>query len=527
MGTRDAYDAVVIGAGPNGLAAAITLARAGHSVIIYEASDTIGGGSRSQKLTLPGFVHDICSAIHPYAVASPFFQTLPLEQYGVEWIYSPAPLAHPLPDGRVAVLERGFGDLDRTLGHDAAVWRRLIAPHVVQWDALVDGALGPIRPLRQLRHPFNSLALARFGLYALQPVRGLAERIFADEPARALLAGIAAHAMLPLERAPTAAAGVLMATMAHVVGWPMAHGGSQRIVDALAAHLRDLGGEIVTGSPIASLNELPPARAVLADVTPRQLLGIARDQLPAHYAQRLARYRYGPGVFKIDFALDGPIPWRNPDCLRAATVHIGGTLSELAASERAVWRGEPLERPFVLLAQQSLFDESRAPAGKHTAWAYCHVPHGSDVDMSARIETQIERFAPGFRERILARHTMTASEMEGYNPNYIGGDINGGLADLAQLFTRPIITPNIANPYATPVKGLYLCSSSTPPGGGVHGLCGYFAASAALRDVFGRHEHEHEIPEIAGDSAPSASTHAGDDTASAAGANHTEGELAR
>ncbi len=447
---RDTYDAVVIGAGPNGLAAAITLARAGHSVIVYEAKDTIGGGSRSRELTLPGFVHDVCSAIHPYAVSSPFFRALPLERYGLEWVYSPAPLAHPLPDGRVAVLERAFGDMARTLGPDAEAWRRLI------------------------------------------------EHRFTDEPARALFAGIAAHAMIPLERPPTAAAAVLMATMAHDVGWPLARGGSQRIVDALAAYLRDLGGEIVTGIPITSLNELPRARATLADVTPRQLLAIAGDRLPEGYRRRLARFRYGPGVFKIDLALDGPIPWRNPDCLRAATLHLGGTLPEIAASERAIWEGVPPERPFVLLAQQSLFDETRAPSGKHTAWAYCHVPAGSTVDMTARIEAQIERFAPGFGERILARHTMNAEQMESYNPNYVGGDINGGLANLTQLFTRPTITPNIADPYATPAKGLYICSSSTPPGGGVHGLCGYYAAQAALGTIFGRRETPQRHQEVAG-----------------------------
>ncbi len=482
---RADYDAVVVGAGPNGLAAAITLARAGYSVIVYEASDTVGGGCRSKELTLPGFTHDVCSAIHPYGVASPFFQTLPLEQYGVEWVHSPAPLAHPLPDGRVATLERSLDKLGRSLGRDAAAWRRLIAPRIAQWDDIVAGALGPIHPLRQLRRPSAALALARFGAYALQSARGMAERAFDDDPARALVAGIAAHAMLPLEQAPTAAAAVLMITMAHVVGWPLARGGSQRVVDALAAYLRDLGGEIVTGTPINSLGELPPARAILADVTPRQLLALAGGRLPERYAQRLKRYRYGPGVFKIDFALDGPVPWSNPDCLRAATVHVGGRLPEIAASERAVWNGAAPERPFVLLAQQSLFDGTRAPAGKHTVWAYCHVPHASDMDMTGRIEAQIERFAPGFRDRILAKHAMTARQMEAYNPNYVGGDINGGLADLFQLFTRPIITPNIGNPYATPTPGLYLCSSSTPPGGGVHGLCGYFAAQAALRTVFG------------------------------------------
>jgi phytoene dehydrogenase-like protein len=489
MATRTRFDAAVIGAGPNGLAAAITLARAGHSVIVYEAAEQIGGGCRSKELTLPGFVHDVCSAVHPYGVASPFFRTLPLERYGVEWVHPPAPLAHPLPDGRVAMLERSLADLDETLGADADAWRRLFAPLVRHWDAIADGALGPLRPLHQLQHPVASLELARFGLYAVQSSQRLAERLFADDPARALLNGIAAHAMMPLDQAPTAAAGILMGTMAHVVGWPVARGGSQRIVDALTACLRDLGGEIVTGQPITSLAELPPTRVILCDITPRQLLQIAGDRLPAGYAHRLRRFRYGPGVFKIDFALDGPIPWRNPECLRAATIHIGGTLPELAASERAVWCWEAPERPFVLLAQQSLFDDSRAPLGKHAVWAYCHVPSGSEVDMSKRIEAQIERFAPGFRDRILARHTLTTAQMERYNANYVGGDINGGLEDLFQLFTRPLFKLNIANPYATPVRGLYLCSSSTPPGGGVHGMCGYFAARAALWTVFGQRQN--------------------------------------
>ncbi|HEX9036911.1 MAG TPA: NAD(P)/FAD-dependent oxidoreductase [Ktedonobacterales bacterium] len=487
------YDAVVIGSGPNGLAAAITIARAGYSVVVYEASDTSGGGCRSKELTLPGYIHDVCSAVHPYGVVSPFFQSLPLERYGVEWVHSPAPLAHPLPDGRVAMLERDLDSMAATLGaEDGEAWRRLVTPAIEHWDTIVEGALGPLRPLRQLQQPLASLSLARFGLFALQSVRGVAERTFSDDPARALLAGIASHSMLPLERPPTAAAGVLMVAMAHVAGWPIVRGGSQRLANALTAYLRDLGGAVVTGKRVRSLRELPAAQAVLADVTPRQLLAMAGDQLPDGYARRLGRYRYGPGVFKIDFALDGPIPWRNPDCLRAATVHVGGTLAEIALSERAVWNGEPSPRPFTLLAQPSLFDATRAPDGKQTVWAYCHVPHGSDVDMSARIEAQIERFAPGFRDRILARHTFTARQMEGYNANYVGGDINGGLADLTQLFTRPILTPNISNPYATPTAGLYLCSSSTPPGGGVHGLCGQFAAQAALRTIFGKTNAELE-----------------------------------
>jgi phytoene dehydrogenase-like protein len=483
---RTQYDAVVIGAGPNGLAAAITIARAGYSVIVYEASATPGGGSRSKELTLPGFTHDVCSAVHPYGAVSPFFQTLPLARYGVQWIHAPVPLAHPLPDGRVALLTRDLDGLAATLGAaDAAAWRRLVEPTINHWDAIVAGGLGPIRPLRQLRQPIASLSLARFGLFALQSARGVAERSFTDDPARALLAGIAAHAMLPLEQPPTAAAGMLMIGMAHVAGWPVVRGGSQRLTDALVAYLRDLGGVIKTNHPITSLHELPRARVILADVTPRQLVALADDKLPDGYARRLSRYRYGPGVFKIDFALDGPVPWRNPAAARAATVHIGGTLPELALSERAVWNGEPSPRPFVLLAQPSLFDHTRAPVGKHTIWAYCHVPHAADIDMTERIEAQIERFAPGFRDRILAKHTFSARQMEAYNANYVGGDINGGLANLAQLFTRPIITPDIANPYATPTPGLYICSSSTPPGGGVHGLCGQFAAQAALRSVFG------------------------------------------
>jgi phytoene dehydrogenase-like protein len=352
---------------------------------------------------------------------------------------------------------------------------------VRHWEAILDGALGPLRPLHQLQRPLPSLRLARFGTYALQSAQTVAERLFRDAPARALFGGIAAHSMLPLDQAPTAIAALLMGTLGHVAGWPMARGGSQRLVDAMAAYLRDLGGEIITDTPISRLDELPPTAVTLADITPRQLLHIAGDRLPPSYRAQLQRYRYGPGVFKLDLALDGPIPWANPACARAATVHLGGELDEIVASENAVWAGATSERPFVLLAQQSLFDRSRAPDGHHTVWAYCHVPSGSDEDMTERIERQIERFAPGFRDRILARHSLTAQQMHTYNANYVGGDINGGVQDLFQLFTRPALTVNISNPYATPVDGLYLCSSSTPPGGGVHGMCGFFAASAAAR----------------------------------------------
>ncbi|HEX8731587.1 MAG TPA: NAD(P)/FAD-dependent oxidoreductase [Ktedonobacterales bacterium] len=477
-----AYDAAIIGAGPNGLAAAITLARRGYRVVVYEAASEVGGGCRSKALTLPGFTHDVCAAIHPYGVASPFFRTLPLSKYGVKWVHAPRPLAHPLPDGRVALLERSLEAMGGSLGaEDGAAWGSLFGPGVRHWRDILDGALGPLRPFHQLKRPIPSLRLARFGAYALQSAQSVAERRFHDDPAQALFAGIAAHSMMPLDQAPTAVAGLLMGTLGHVVGWPMARGGSQALMNALAAYLRDLGGEIVTNRLVTSLDDLPPAEVTLADVTPRQLLQIAGDRLPASYRGQLQRYRYGPGVFKLDLALDGPIPWANAACATAATVHLGGVMPDIAASERANWAGVVAERPFVLLAQQSLFDPTRAPVGRQTAWAYCHVPASSEEDMTERIESQIERFAPGFRKRILARHSFTAAEMEAYNPNYVGGDINGGVQDLFQLFTRPAVTPNPSNPYATPVDGLYLCSSSTPPGGGVHGMCGYFAASAAAR----------------------------------------------
>ncbi len=466
------YDAVVVGAGPNGLAAGITLARAGKSVLVLEAKETIGGGTRSAELTLPGFVHDICSALHPLGVASPFLRDLPLAQYGLDWIFPRASLAHPLDDGTAVLVEGTVEETAANLGPDAAAYQRLMGPLTANWQGLVDDLLGP------LRFPAHPFLMARFGLAALLPAATLARVAFRGERARAVFAGMASHAMIPLSRPGTAAFGMTLNLVAHAVGWPIARGGSQCIADALGAHLRSLGGEIVTGRPVRSMSDLPGARAILFNITPRQLVQIADEELPAGYRSALSRFRYGPGVFKVDYALDGPIPWRAEGCLRAGTVHLGGTLEEISAAEAAIWRGEHPERPFVLVAQQSLFDSTRAPQGKHTLWAYCHVPHGSAVDMTARIEAQIERFAPGFQDHILARSTHTAVDMEAYNPNYIGGDINAGVQDLRQLFTRPVAR---LDPYTTPVQGLYLCSSSTPPGGGVHGMCGYYAARAALR----------------------------------------------
>ena len=468
-------DAVVVGAGPNGLAAAITLAGAGRSVLVLEAGATPGGGSRTAELTLAGFHHDVCSAVHPLALASPFLRGLPLERHGLEMVQPPAALAHPLDDGSAAVLERSLEATAGSLGEDGAAWQRLLGP--LARDGL-DLAEAVLDPLRLPRHP---LELANFGRNAIRAAAPLARARFRGQRARGLLAGVAAHAMLPLERLTTAGYGLLIAALGHTVGWPLPRGGSQAIIDALVAHLRELGGEVVCGQEVRTLAELPPARTVLLDVTPRQLLRIAGEQLPARYRRRLERYRYGPGVVKVDWALDAPIPWKASGCDQAGTVHLGGTLPEVAAAEAAVARGEHPERPFVLLAQPSRFDPTRAPEGRHTAWAYCHVPHGSTLDAeitAGRIEAQVERFAPGFRERVLARHVLGPAALERYNANYVGGDINGGLQDLRQLVTRPVAS---LDPWATPLDGVYLCSSSTPPGGGVHGMCGHLAARAALR----------------------------------------------
>jgi phytoene dehydrogenase-like protein len=472
MSVKGRYDAIIIGSGPNGLSAAITLARAGWSVLTLEANATLGGGARSAELTLPGFVHDLCSAVHPLAFASPFFRTLPLDRHGLEWIHPPAPLAHPFDDGSAAMLERSIGETAWTLGGDADAWRKLMAPLVDDWSRLEGDLLGP---LRWPRHPS---ALARFGLRALRSARRLAESLFRGSRARALFAGLSAHSMLPLDNLASAAFGLVLGITGHAVGWPVPRGGAQKISDALVSYLRSLGGEVVTETPVESIDDLPPARAVLCDVTPRQLLRMAGHRLPHGFRRSLERYRYGPGAYKIDLALNGPVPWRAAECSRACTVHLGGDMEEIAASESAAWHGETAERPFVLLAQPSLFDPSRAPAGKHTLWAYCHVPNGSALSMMERVENQIERFAPGFRDRVLARRVMLPAELERHNANLIGGDINGGAQDLRQLFLRPTLRL-----YSTPVKGLYICSSSTPPGGGVHGMCGHFAARAVLKDA--------------------------------------------
>ena len=466
------YDAIVVGAGPNGLASAITLAREGRSVLVIEAKGTIGGGARTCELTLPGFRHDICSAIHPLGLGSPFMRTLPWDELGVEWIQPDIPLAHPLDDGTAIALHRSLDQTVASIGRDGPAWRRLFEPLVAHWKRLGPILLGP-NPLS----PRLDL-LARFGLPAMLPAALLPRLVFREERARALFAGLAAHSFLDFDQPFSSAFGVTLGLLGHAVGWPIPKGGSQSIVDGMARYLQSLGGDIVCGWEVESLDELPSSRAVLLDVTPRQLLKLAGEKLPAGYRRKLERYRYGPGVFKIDYALSEPAPWTAPECRRAGTVHVGGTLAEIAASERDANRGRLSERPFVLAAQQSLFDESRAPAGKHTLWAYCHVPHGSTADRTEAIEAQIERFAPGFRDVILARSVRNTQAIQAYNPNYIGGDINGGVQDIRQLWTRPVAA---WPPYATPLSGVYLCSSSTPPGGGVHGMCGFHAARVTLR----------------------------------------------
>jgi phytoene dehydrogenase-like protein len=469
------YDAIVVGSGPNGLAASITLAKAGCSVLLLEGKETIGGGTRTMELTLPGFMHDVCSAIHPIGAASPVFRSLNLTNGELDWIYSPAALAHPLDDGTAITLERSISETAELLGIDSRSYTQLMEPLAQNWEKLVTDLLGP------LRLPKNPIPFINFGRNALRSVNSLARSHFKGERAQALIAGLGAHSIMTLDNRFSASFALMLGSLGHAVGWPLASGGSHKIADALASCLSALGGSIRTNQLIVSLDQLPPSRVVLFDVTPKQVMDITDPHLNEKYAKRLRAHRYGPGVFKVDWALSDPIPWKASDCARAATVHIGGTFDEIAGSEDAVGRGELPDKPFVILAQQSLFDSTRAPAGKHTAWGYCHVPNGSTFDMTERIESQIERFAPGFRECVLARNTMSPADLEEYNPNYLGGDIAGGVQKFGQIYVKPALRRR--GPYSTGLKGFYLCSSSTPPGGGVHGMCGYHAALAALRQI--------------------------------------------
>jgi phytoene dehydrogenase-like protein len=481
------YDSIVVGSGPNGLAAAISLARAELSVLLIEAKDQLGGGLRSAELTLPGFVHDVCSAIHPLAVASPFLRSLPLAKHGLEWIHPPLPLAHPLDGGDAACLDRSLATTARYLGADAPAYEWMMGSLVDNWDKLLPEILQPI-----LHVPRQFRPLFRFGLQGICSAHGLANRYFETNAAKALIAGLAAHSFLPLKKPGSAAFGLMLGAAGHAVGWPMARGGSGKIADALVSHFKQLGGKIETGYLVKNVDELPRARTVLLDISPRQLLAMAGHRFTPGYCDALRRFRPGPGVFKIDYALNHPIPWLSPMCRQAATVHVGGTLEEITFAENQVARGEHPGRPFVLLVQNTLFDPSRAPASKHTAWAYCHVPNGSTLDQTERIEAQIERFAPGFKDCVLLRKTRNCAALENENPNLIGGDISGGANDLSQLIARPIL--NFA-PYRTPAKGLFICSASTPPGGGVHGMCGYNAAQHALKSLM----HDRRLVRISGD----------------------------
>jgi phytoene dehydrogenase-like protein len=464
-----------VGAGPNGLSAAIVLARAGLSVLVREAAPVIGGGTRTEELTQPGYLHDVCSSIHPMGVASPFFRELPLARYGLEWIHTPTLLAHPFDDGTAITLERTLDATVEALGTDGAAYRSLIEPFLTRWEDLVHEAL---RPIRMPGRPFF---MARFGLQALRSVDGLVRSRFRNDATRALFAAVAGHCMLPLDWKGTASFGLMLCITGHAVGWPLARGGSRAIAAALAAHLRELGGTIETDAPVHDVRELPPARAVLFDLTPQQFLAVAGHRLPDRYRRSLERFRYGPGAFKIDWALSEPVPWTNRRCAGTPVLHLSGSYDEVLASERAPWHGIDHHNPFVLFVQPSLFDTSRAPAGGQVGWAYCHVAHGSPTDMTDAIEAQVERFAPGFRDTIVERHVMTPAALEAHNANLVGGDINAGAQDLRQLFFRPV--PRW-NPYATPVREFYLCSASTPPGGAVHGMCGFHAARTALRRSF-------------------------------------------
>jgi len=467
-------DAIVVGSGPNGLAAALTLARAGLAVQVFEGATEAGGGCRTAELTLPGFAHDVCAAVHPLAAASPFFRGLDLAARGVALRAPKVAVAHPLDGGRGSAISGSVAQTAATMGADAGAYRRLMEPLVGHSDDIMALALAPLRS-----RPPELIPAARFGMQGLLPAGLLGRRLRTAE-GRALLAGVAAHSVRPLSATLTGAYGLVLMVLAHTTGWPVVEGGSGQLVAAMTAELSALGGTVTTGAPIKRLEQLPRAKAVLLDVTPRQLLGMAGDRLPAGYRRAMRRFRHGPGVCKVDWALDGPVPWQNEDCTKAGTVHVGGTLAEVSRSEAEIHAGKHPDRPFCLVAQPGVIDSSRAPAGRHTLWGYCHVPAGSGVDMTSRIEAQIERFAPGFRDRILARSVRTAADLERYNANYAGGDITGGAGTLRQTVGRPVLR---WNEYRTPLAGVYLCSASTPPGAGVHGMCGLWAARAVLRDL--------------------------------------------
>ena len=468
------YNAIIVGSGPNGLAAAILMQQQGLSVLLIEGKPTIGGGLRTAQLTLPGYLHDICSAVHPLAVASPFFETLPLHDHGLEYIFPEVAAAHPFDNGTAALLKGSVADTAALLGADEQAYLKLMQPIVNNWPSIAPDVLAP------LHFPKHPIAMAQFGLSALTAATHLAKR-FKTAEAKGLLAGMAAHSIQPLSNLTTSAVALVLMTAGNLKGWPIPKGGSNQIANALASYFVSIGGKIETNFYVSSLNQLPSANAVLFDVTPKQLLNIVGHRFSSIYKWQMERYRYGMGVYKIDWALDAPIPFTADECKKAGTLHLGNTLDEIALGEQQIWNGKHPEKPYVLLAQPSILDASRAPEGKHTAWAYCHVPNGSEKDMTTIIENQVERFAPGFKATILARHTMNCAQMEEYNPNYIGGDINGGVIDIGQLFTRPVLR---ASPYKTSARGLYICSSSTPPGGGVHGMCGYYAAKRALHDIF-------------------------------------------
>lgn len=463
-------DAVVVGSGPNGLAAAIRLAQAGRSVVVVEAASMPGGGVRSAELTSPGVINDVCASVFPMAACSPFLATLPLHEHGLEWVYPPAALAHPFDDGTAALEYKSVAETATALGRDAAAYESLVGYLVQDWQPLFGAALAPIRALR------SPLLMARFGLIAMRSVRSIARAYFRTERAQALFAGIGGHAMLPPEAVTSAAPALVLAIAGHAKGWPFARGGSQQLTNALISYLKSLAGQLVTDWRVDNLDELRQFRTIMLEITPRQFLGMAGDQIQGRFRKSLEKYRYGMGVFKIDWALREPVPWKAKECNLAGTVHLGGSLDEISDSERRAWRGQVSEHPYVIFTQPSLFDRTRAPAGQHSAWGYCHVPNGYSGDMVDKIEGQVERFAPGFRDCILARHVMAPKDLEQHNPNLIGGDIGGGAPTFDQLFLRPT-----ARLYGTPLQGVYLCSSSTPPGPGVHGMCGFFAAEMALK----------------------------------------------